>query len=171
MLLTIIIGLIAGALAKFIMPGKDPGGIIITILLGIGGALLAGFLGRQMGWYEPGEGAGIIGAAAFNLWRGLTGSFRKKLKLRETGRWEQRVFVALGVFTALLVDPLRRGDRRTAARNAAICAAVVALLQVPHLVHQLRNQAGDSGMTAVIGSIGDTIAGMSAMVPSTRTPS
>jgi uncharacterized membrane protein YeaQ/YmgE (transglycosylase-associated protein family) len=62
MLLTIIIGLIAGALAKFIMPGKDPGGIIITIILGIGGALLAGFLGRQLGWYEPGEGAGIIGA-------------------------------------------------------------------------------------------------------------
>lgn len=62
MLLTIIIGLIAGALAKFIMPGKDPGGIIITILLGIGGALLAGFLGRQMGWYKPGEGAGLIAA-------------------------------------------------------------------------------------------------------------
>ena len=62
MLLTIIIGLIAGALAKFIMPGKDPGGIIITILLGIGGALLAGFLGRQLGWDEPGEGVGIIGA-------------------------------------------------------------------------------------------------------------
>jgi uncharacterized membrane protein YeaQ/YmgE (transglycosylase-associated protein family) len=62
MLLTIIIGLIAGALAKFIMPGKDPGGIIITILLGIGGALLAGFLGRQLGWYEPGEGAGLIAA-------------------------------------------------------------------------------------------------------------
>jgi len=62
MLLTIIIGLIAGALAKFIMPGKDPGGIIITILLGIGGALLAGFLGRQLGWYQPGEGAGLIAA-------------------------------------------------------------------------------------------------------------
>ena len=62
MLLTIIIGLIAGALAKLIMPGKDPGGIIITILLGIGGALLAGFLGRSLGWYEPGEGVGIVGA-------------------------------------------------------------------------------------------------------------
>ena len=69
------------------------------------------------------------------------------------------VFVALGVFTALIVDPLRRGDRRTAARNAAIGAGVVALLQVPHLVHQLWNQAEDSGMTAVIGSLGDTIAG------------
>ena len=55
-----IIGLIAGALAKLIMPGKDPGGIIITMLLGIAGAILAGFLGRALGWYEPGEGAGLI---------------------------------------------------------------------------------------------------------------
>jgi len=59
---TIIIGFVAGVIAKFIMPGKDPGGIIITILLGIGGALLAGFLGRQLGWYQPGEGAGLIAA-------------------------------------------------------------------------------------------------------------
>ena len=58
----IIIGLAAGALAKLIMPGKDPGGWIVTILLGIGGALLAGFLGRVVGWYEPGEGAGFIAA-------------------------------------------------------------------------------------------------------------
>jgi uncharacterized membrane protein YeaQ/YmgE (transglycosylase-associated protein family) len=42
------------------MPGRDPGGIIITMLLGIAGALLAGFLGRALGWYEPGEGAGLI---------------------------------------------------------------------------------------------------------------
>ena len=69
------------------------------------------------------------------------------------------VFVALGVFTALIADPLRRGDRRTAVRNGAIGAAVVALLQVPHLVHQLGNRSDDSGMTAVIGSLGDTIAG------------
>ena len=58
----IIIGLIAGAIAKLIMPGKDPGGWIMTILLGIGGALLAGFLGNLVGWYEPGEGAGFIAA-------------------------------------------------------------------------------------------------------------
>lgn len=51
-------------------------------------------LGR---WLVIAVGAGILGAAAFNLWRGLTGSFRKKLKLREMGRWEQRAFVALGV--------------------------------------------------------------------------
>ena len=55
-----VIGLIAGALAKLIMPGKDPGGIIVTILLGIAGSLLAGYLGRALGLYEPGEGAGLI---------------------------------------------------------------------------------------------------------------
>jgi uncharacterized membrane protein YeaQ/YmgE (transglycosylase-associated protein family) len=56
----LVIGLIVGALAKFIMPGKDPGGIIVTILIGIAGALIAGFLGRTLGWYAPGEAAGFI---------------------------------------------------------------------------------------------------------------
>jgi uncharacterized membrane protein YeaQ/YmgE (transglycosylase-associated protein family) len=55
-----LIGLVAGALAKLIMPGKDPGGIIITMLLGIAGSLVAGFLGRALGWYAAGEGAGLI---------------------------------------------------------------------------------------------------------------
>ena len=55
-----IIGLVAGALAKLIMPGKDPGGIIVTMLLGIAGSLLAGFLGRALGWYQAGQGAGLI---------------------------------------------------------------------------------------------------------------
>jgi uncharacterized membrane protein YeaQ/YmgE (transglycosylase-associated protein family) len=55
-----VIGLIAGALAKLIMPGRDPGGIIVTILLGIAGSLVAGYLGRVLGMYEPGEGAGLI---------------------------------------------------------------------------------------------------------------
>ena len=55
-----IIGLIIGAVAKFIMPGKDPGGIFITMLLGIAGALLAGWLGRAVGWYHEGESAGFI---------------------------------------------------------------------------------------------------------------
>lgn len=59
---TIVIGLVAGALAKLLMPGKDPGGILITILLGIGGALVANFLGQAVGWYHAGEGAGLIGA-------------------------------------------------------------------------------------------------------------
>jgi len=55
-----LIGLIAGALAKLIMPGRDPGGIFITMLLGIAGSLLAGFLGRSLGWYQDGQGAGLI---------------------------------------------------------------------------------------------------------------
>jgi uncharacterized membrane protein YeaQ/YmgE (transglycosylase-associated protein family) len=55
-----LIGLVAGALAKWIMPGKDPGGIIVTMLLGIAGSLVAGFLGRALGWYEAGQGAGLI---------------------------------------------------------------------------------------------------------------
>ncbi|MGE5402816.1 MAG: GlsB/YeaQ/YmgE family stress response membrane protein [Ignavibacteriales bacterium] len=59
---SIIIGGIAGAIAKLLMPGKDPGGIIITIAIGIIGALLATFLGRAVGWYHAGESAGFIGA-------------------------------------------------------------------------------------------------------------
>lgn len=58
----IIIGLIAGAIAKALMPGRDPGGCLITIALGIGGALVAGFLGQSLGWYQPGEGAGFLAA-------------------------------------------------------------------------------------------------------------
>ncbi len=58
----IIIGFVAGAVAKLIMPGKDPGGFIVTIVLGIVGALLATFLGRLVGWYQPGQGAGFIAA-------------------------------------------------------------------------------------------------------------
>lgn len=58
----IVIGLLAGAIAKLLMPGKDPGGCFITILLGIAGAILAGFLGRAIGWYEAGEGAGFFAA-------------------------------------------------------------------------------------------------------------
>jgi uncharacterized membrane protein YeaQ/YmgE (transglycosylase-associated protein family) len=57
---TLLIGLVVGALAKFVMPGKDPGGAIITIALGIGGALLANFIGRSAGWYGPNEPAGFI---------------------------------------------------------------------------------------------------------------
>lgn len=58
----ILIGALAGGLAKLIMPGRDPGGCIVTILLGVGGALLAGWLGNMLGWYERGEGAGFIAA-------------------------------------------------------------------------------------------------------------
>jgi uncharacterized membrane protein YeaQ/YmgE (transglycosylase-associated protein family) len=59
---TIIIGLLAGIVAKFLMPGRDPGGFIITILLGIAGAFVATYLGQAVGWYQAGEGAGFIGA-------------------------------------------------------------------------------------------------------------
>jgi len=59
---TILIGLAAGALAKFIMPGKDPGGIIITILIGIAGSFIFTYLGRFLGLYQEGETAGFIGA-------------------------------------------------------------------------------------------------------------
>ncbi len=55
-----VIGLIVGALAKLIMPGKDPGGIFITMLLGIAGSLLAGYLGQALGWYQEGQGAGFL---------------------------------------------------------------------------------------------------------------
>lgn len=58
----IVIGGLAGAIAKLLMPGRDPGGCIITVLLGIAGALLAGFLGQQVGWYKPGQGAGFLAA-------------------------------------------------------------------------------------------------------------
>jgi uncharacterized membrane protein YeaQ/YmgE (transglycosylase-associated protein family) len=56
----ILFGLIVGALAKLVMPGRDPGGIIVTMLIGIAGSLLGGFLGRAMGLYGPGEAAGFL---------------------------------------------------------------------------------------------------------------
>jgi uncharacterized membrane protein YeaQ/YmgE (transglycosylase-associated protein family) len=59
---TLIIGLIAGGLAKFIMPGKDPGGMVITMVLGIAGSFLATFLGQSVGWYTAGSSTGLIGS-------------------------------------------------------------------------------------------------------------
>jgi uncharacterized membrane protein YeaQ/YmgE (transglycosylase-associated protein family) len=56
----IIFGLIVGALAKLVMPGRDPGGIIVTMALGIAGALLGGFVGRALGWYGENDGAGFL---------------------------------------------------------------------------------------------------------------
>jgi uncharacterized membrane protein YeaQ/YmgE (transglycosylase-associated protein family) len=56
----ILFGLIVGVIAKLLMPGRDPGGFIITILLGIAGALIAGYLGRALGWYQQGESAGFL---------------------------------------------------------------------------------------------------------------
>ena len=60
LLWTLIIGLVIGAVAKLLMPGKDPGGFIITILLGIAGSFIATFLGRAVGWYREDSGAGFI---------------------------------------------------------------------------------------------------------------
>jgi uncharacterized membrane protein YeaQ/YmgE (transglycosylase-associated protein family) len=60
----ILFGLVAGVIAKLIMPGKDPGGFIVTILLGIAGALGGGFAGRALGLYDRGEGAGMLMAIA-----------------------------------------------------------------------------------------------------------
>jgi uncharacterized membrane protein YeaQ/YmgE (transglycosylase-associated protein family) len=57
---TIIVGLVVGAVAKLLMPGKDPGGFIVTILLGIAGAFVASYLGQALGWYKPGQAAGFI---------------------------------------------------------------------------------------------------------------
>jgi len=56
----ILFGLIVGALAKLVMPGRDPGGLVVTILLGIVGALVGGFIGRLLGLYQRGESAGFI---------------------------------------------------------------------------------------------------------------
>jgi uncharacterized membrane protein YeaQ/YmgE (transglycosylase-associated protein family) len=67
----ILFGLVVGAVAKLLMPGRDPGGFIVTILLGIAGALLGGFLGRAMGLYGEGDAAGflmsLLGAVALLL--------------------------------------------------------------------------------------------------------
>ena len=60
---TIVIGFLAGVIAKFIMPGRnEPSGFILTTILGIVGAFVATWLGQSLGWYAPGEGAGLIGA-------------------------------------------------------------------------------------------------------------
>ena len=56
----ILFGAIVGAIAKLLMPGKDPGGFIVTMLLGIAGAMMGGFIGRALGWYGPNDGAGFF---------------------------------------------------------------------------------------------------------------
>jgi uncharacterized membrane protein YeaQ/YmgE (transglycosylase-associated protein family) len=79
---SLIVGLIAGALAKFIMPGRDPGGIWVTMGLGVLGAIVANLLGTAVGWYGPDHSAGIIGStigaiivlAIYRLIRGSRGT-------------------------------------------------------------------------------------------------
>ena len=80
----ILFGLVVGALAKLVMPGRDPGGIIITMLIGIAGAVIGGFVGRSLGWYGEGEAAGFlmsfIGAVALlALYRVFVGRRRALL--------------------------------------------------------------------------------------------
>jgi len=57
---TLLIGLVIGAVAKFLLPGKDPGGIIVTMLIGIAGSFVATYIGRVLGWYQEGQSAGFI---------------------------------------------------------------------------------------------------------------
>jgi uncharacterized membrane protein YeaQ/YmgE (transglycosylase-associated protein family) len=78
LLAALVVGLIVGAIAKLLMPGRDPGGIIVTMLIGVAGALIATFLGRALNWYGPGQSAGwiasIIGAVVLLLlYRMFTG--------------------------------------------------------------------------------------------------
>lgn len=85
MLWTLIVGLIVGAIAKLLMPGKDPGGFIITMLLGVAGAFIANLIGTNLGWYDQGEAAGfiasVVGAVVLlAIYRAVTG--RKQLTHR-----------------------------------------------------------------------------------------
>jgi uncharacterized membrane protein YeaQ/YmgE (transglycosylase-associated protein family) len=78
----VVIGLIVGIIAKLLMPGRDPGGFIITIILGIVGALLATWAGQAVGWYRPGQSAGFIGSVIgamilLYLYRLFTGGRRR----------------------------------------------------------------------------------------------
>ena len=59
-IITLIVGLIVGALAKLVMPGRDPGGVIVTMLLGVAGAFVAGAIGHALDWYAIGDGPGLI---------------------------------------------------------------------------------------------------------------
>jgi uncharacterized membrane protein YeaQ/YmgE (transglycosylase-associated protein family) len=82
MIWTLIVGLIVGAIAKFLMPGKDPGGLIITMILGVIGAFIAHSLGTSTGWYVEGEPAGffssVVGAVILlAIYRAVSG--RRKL--------------------------------------------------------------------------------------------
>jgi uncharacterized membrane protein YeaQ/YmgE (transglycosylase-associated protein family) len=64
---TFFLGLVVGIVAKFLMPGRDPGGFIITALLGIAGAFVAKFIGQQLGWYQPEDAAGFIASVGGSI--------------------------------------------------------------------------------------------------------
>jgi len=81
MIWTLIVGLVVGAIAKLLMPGKDPGGFIVTMLLGVAGAFLANFIGSTVGWYDTGDGVGIISSVIgaviiLAIYRAVTGNKR-----------------------------------------------------------------------------------------------
>jgi uncharacterized membrane protein YeaQ/YmgE (transglycosylase-associated protein family) len=71
---TLLVGLVIGAVAKFLMPGKDPGGFVITSLIGVAGSAVAGFIGNSLGWYSWGEVPGFIGSVMGSML--LLGGYR-----------------------------------------------------------------------------------------------
>jgi len=79
----ILFGLVVGALAKLVMPGRDPGGIIVTMLIGIAGAVLGGFVGRALGFYAAGEPAGFLMSLAGAV--GLLALYRAAVGRRYIG--------------------------------------------------------------------------------------
>ena len=83
LLYTVVVGLVVGVVAKFLMPGKDPGGYIITTLLGIGGAVVATYLGQMIGIYRAGQTAGFIGAVVGAVL--ILGVYRKVKGRKITG--------------------------------------------------------------------------------------
>lgn len=77
--LMLLVGLVVGVIAKLLLPGKDPGGLFVTVLIGIAGAIAAGLVGREMGWYANGQSAGVIASvigavALLVLYRVFVGS-------------------------------------------------------------------------------------------------
>lgn len=60
LVITLIVGLVVGALARLVLPGKDPGGVVVTLLLGVAGSFIAGMIGQAVGWYGVGEGPSVI---------------------------------------------------------------------------------------------------------------
>jgi uncharacterized membrane protein YeaQ/YmgE (transglycosylase-associated protein family) len=81
MIWMIFVGLLVGVVAKVLLPGRDPGGAVVTILIGIAGSVIAGFLGRSIGWYTDGQAAGFIASVLGSivlllLYRAVTGRGR-----------------------------------------------------------------------------------------------
>jgi uncharacterized membrane protein YeaQ/YmgE (transglycosylase-associated protein family) len=84
----IVFGLLVGVIAKFLMPGRDPGGFVVTILIGIAGALLGGFLGRAVGWYREGDPVGFVMAVLGSIV--LLALYRMMARRGDAGDLERR---------------------------------------------------------------------------------